>query len=329
MIKERSLYYYKTYEINGANFMPISKKHTGLSVDIMVDNDATYEYMKHPVWIYFRNSYDNNSNEWIPLVVSKQPYLPYPNKRVKISNEDFYKVLEFVYEYRIVLKALANIKISTRDFIHIINRHTENLNEGAILGNSHLNEMSVLQTKNSGLPLKLWIDDGGSWIKSKHNERLKVENPYGEKNTRKWMSIILSDGEPRIEFPEKLDSQCKRHIKEVLKFVKKYKEMILKITRKEAKLEDLIDKIEDDVSNNNDTLQYEIVRDAGFGYTIVKNDEDLYNYVNEDGKLLSDKWFDLAGVFQQRKNNDVSAYVEIDDNGYALYIDGELKAIEY
>ncbi|MBO7190249.1 MAG: hypothetical protein J6V55_06660 [Alistipes sp.] len=324
MIKEKSLYYYKKYEIKEANFMPISKKHTGLSVDIMVDNDATYEYMEHPVWIYFRNGYDDICDDWIPMIVSKNPYLPYPNKRVNISNDDFYKVLEFVYEYRIVIKALANIKISTRDFIYIIKRQQENLNEGVILGNRHLNEMSVLQTKNSGLPLKLWIDDGGSWMKSKHNERLKVENPYGEKNTRKWMSIILADGEPRVEFPEKLDSQCKRHIKEVLKFVKKYKEMILKITRKEARMEDLIDKIEDDVSNNNDFLQYEIVRDAKFGYTIVKNDENLYNYVNEDGKLLSDKWFDVAGVFQQRKNNEVSAYVEIDNEVFYLTIEGKL-----
>ena len=135
--------------------MPISKKHTGLSVDIMVDNDATYEYMEHPVWIYFRNGYDDICDDWIPMIVSKNPYLPYPNKRVNISNDDFYKVLEFVYEYRIVIKALANIKISTRDFIHIIKRQQENLNEDVILGNRHLDEMSVLQTKNSGLPLKL------------------------------------------------------------------------------------------------------------------------------------------------------------------------------
>ena len=100
--------------------------------------------------------------------------------------------------------------------------------------------------------------------------------------------------------------------------------MILKITRKEARMEDLIDKIEDDVSNNNDSLQYEIVRDAKFGYTIVKNDEDLYNYVNEEGKLLSDKWFDMAGVFQQRKNNEVSAYVEIDNDVFYLTIEGKL-----
>ena len=147
---------------------------------------------------------------------------------------------------------------------------------------------------------------------------------FGEKNTRKWMSIILADGEPRVEFPEKLDSQCKRHIKEVLKFVKKYKEMILKITRKEARMEDLIDKIEDDVSNNNDSLQYEIVRDAKFGYTIVKNDEGLFNYIDDNSKLLSDKWFDVAGVFQQRKNNEVSAYVEIESNVFYLTIEGKL-----
>ena len=97
MIKEKSLYYYKKYEIKEANFMPISKKHTGLSVDIMVDNDATYEYMEHPVWIYFRNGYDDICDDWIPMIVSKNPYLPYPNKRVNISNDDFYKVLEFVY----------------------------------------------------------------------------------------------------------------------------------------------------------------------------------------------------------------------------------------
>lgn len=323
MIKEKSLFYYKKYEIKEANFMPISTKHTGLPIDIMVDNDATYEYMEHPVWIYFRNGYEVDCNDWIPITVSKNPYLPYKNKRIEISKQDFDEVVEFVYEYRIVLKALANVKISTRDFIHILNRHQDNLNEGVILGNRHLNEMSVLHPSDSGLPLKLWIDDSGSWINSKHNERLKVENPYGEKNTRIWMPIILSNGQPRVAYPEKLDSQCKRHINDVIQFVNKYKEEILRITRKEAKLQELIDKVEEDYSNSNEYLQYEVVRDASNGFTIVKNEEGLYNYVDNKGKLLSDKWFDRVGIFKMRDGK-ISAYVEIGYDTYWLFTDGEL-----
>lgn len=322
MIKERTLYYYKTYEINGANFFPLTVKKTGLPVDIQVDNNMTFSFMEHPVWIYFRNSYDNNSNEWIPLVVSKQPYLPYPNKRIKITNEDFEEIIDFVYEFRRELKALALSKISTISFIRLVNEYKQSLNEGVIIGNRHLNEMSVLQKWDSRLPLRLWIDNTGSWKKSQHNERLKVENPFGEDKTDKWMPIILT-GEVRVAHPDKMDKKCKKHIKEVLAFVNKYKEDIISITRGQSDIDDLIDKVDRDYQNSK-THPYEVIKDAKFGYTIVKNDEDLYNYVNEEGKLLSDKWFDMAGVFQQRKNNEVSAYVEIDNDVLYLTIEGKL-----
>ena len=45
---------------------------------------------------------------------------------------------------------------------------------------------------------------------------------------------------------------------------------------------------------------------------------------------MSQIWFQYATIFKEVRNN-VVAFVGLDDNdnGYALYIDGELKAIEY
>lgn len=66
-----------------------------------------------------------------------------------------------------------------------------------------------------------------------------------------------------------------------------------------------------------------MVRDASNGFTIVKNEEGLYNYVDNKGKLLSDKWFDRVGIFKMRDVK-ISAYVEIEYDTYWLFTDGEL-----
>ena len=57
MLKERTLYYYKTDEINGSTFLPLSPERTGLPVYIQIDNWSRFKYLEHPLWIYFKNSY--------------------------------------------------------------------------------------------------------------------------------------------------------------------------------------------------------------------------------------------------------------------------------
>lgn len=108
MLKERMLYYYKTDEINGSTFLPLSPERTGLPVYIQIDNWSRFKYLEHPLWIYFKNSYDDRSNEWLPLVVSEKPYLPFPRKKVKITKEDFEKIVEFVSRYSSELRAVAD-----------------------------------------------------------------------------------------------------------------------------------------------------------------------------------------------------------------------------
>ncbi|MBR4046138.1 MAG: hypothetical protein IKK05_04465 [Alistipes sp.] len=136
MLKERTLYYYKTDEINGSTFWLLSPERTGLPVYIHIDNWERFKHLEHPLWIYFKNGYEDRNNEWLPLVVSKRPYLAFPRKRVKITTDDFEKIVEFVSRYSNELRAVADNEkeLTIIDFMQIVggNLHKKRVAEDAV-----------------------------------------------------------------------------------------------------------------------------------------------------------------------------------------------------
>lgn len=93
----------------------ISTEESGLPVKIWIDEGFAYLKYKHPLWLYFRNGY-NEDAELDPIVIGCNPYRPYDTP-LQITNEDFGTLLDFVCKFQHELLQVANMKYDINDFI--------------------------------------------------------------------------------------------------------------------------------------------------------------------------------------------------------------------
>lgn len=93
----------------------IFTEDSGLPVKIWIDEGFAYLKYKHPLWLYFRNGY-NEDAELDPIVIGCNPYRPYDTP-LQITNEDFGTLLDFVCKFQHELLQVANMKYDINDFI--------------------------------------------------------------------------------------------------------------------------------------------------------------------------------------------------------------------
>jgi hypothetical protein len=68
-----------------------------------------------------------------------------------------------------------------------------------ISGRDELEEMSTLKKADTGLPVNIWVDDTGAYIRGRHAKRIKFQGDYGNKtNAGNLFSMILSKDDPQI-----------------------------------------------------------------------------------------------------------------------------------
>ena len=79
-------------------------------IDLGLDDDGYYQFYGHPLWLYFKNSYDTESYDWLPLSIDANPHIPLPESmyELKISEQDFNTVKEFALRYANILKKVAD-----------------------------------------------------------------------------------------------------------------------------------------------------------------------------------------------------------------------------
>lgn len=112
----KPLEYYR-YECEETFFFSwaIFTEDSGLPVKIWIDEGFAYLKYKHPLWLYFRNGY-NEDAELDPIVIGCNPYRPYDTP-LQITNEDFGILLDFVCKFQHELLQVANMKYDINDFI--------------------------------------------------------------------------------------------------------------------------------------------------------------------------------------------------------------------
>lgn len=112
----KPLGYYR-YECEETFFFSwaIFTEDSGLPVKIWIDEGFAYLKYKHPLWLYFRNGY-NEDAELDPIVIGCNPYRPYDTP-LQITNEDFGTLLDFVCKFQHELLQVANMKYDINDFI--------------------------------------------------------------------------------------------------------------------------------------------------------------------------------------------------------------------
>ena len=207
------------------------KKHTGLDIDIFVDDSGAYKRYGHQLWVYVRNGY-TDSDPFFHINVSSKPSAPHIN--YKISKTELEALLIFISQNAELLKSFADGKIEHLAFYElckpvicdIYQRHQE----------VSLNEMATLYPKVSGLPTILWIDEGTN---PQHGMRIKFKASNEQMNTRQFTSISISQNPQIFNHPQRYDI-TRRDLQRIVAFVKANEVNLLKVANKEMAFDDFL-----------------------------------------------------------------------------------------
>ena len=109
-------------------FFIISSDLTGLPVDLFFDDSKSYEMWNHQLWIYFRNSYDKSSRNFLPMNVSKiNPIVPIESYQLNITKTDLCAIQSFIKLHNVLIQKFANTEIDCEDVVNAITECTEGL----------------------------------------------------------------------------------------------------------------------------------------------------------------------------------------------------------
>lgn len=307
-----------------------------IPVEILIDTEHAYKKFDHPLWLYFQDKYGGESDfrNWVPITIEDVPTIPFDiskTRKFKIPLPLMNKLARWIIDNQKVLKDIADGEIENIREELRVNSVANALVESYEESNMLLTEMSTIKKKDTGLPCDIYIDNTGASKNTGHQERIKFDNGENGSNPRNW-SVITVYGDKRLKGPKGKLSDS--DIKKLISFVDYNKDNIIKISDQKIDIEDFKKQmIRIDKSGNfliPSQKEYSIYSDAGYSdYKIIyNNDNGLFSYINNDGKLIIDKWFDYAGPFKLMKNK-MLAYCSSDEQGYYLSPTGELKIINY
>lgn len=282
----------------------------GLPVDILID--TTEEYKKYGIepCIYFRNGYNKSKNNFVPLLISKTPEIP-GKVKLHIFDKDFLKLTMFVSRFSETLLQTADKK----DHITESTISQKNFNKGDYL----LTENPTLDKNKTGLSVNIWLDQDNRYKLGKHYKRFKFRDP----NTKEDVTMTIP--ELKVIGNTTLSS---KEIDRIRSFYFANQYVINRMMDQDMSFENMECKIipvDKSGTPINKKMPYEIVKSAGFDYTIIKLD-DQYNYINKNKEIVSNIWFDEVYPFTTN-NGKTFACAKKDNKYYIIEIDGTVKEI--
>lgn len=200
---------------------------TGLPVTIYVDDGGAYKRNKHSLWVFMQNDY-NNKAKVIPITVSYNPQILVPENQINIPLNYVNEVLMFIKNNVKLLKDFADEKVSHLDFY-------DSYKKGIRLP-AYVTEMSTLRSKDSGLPVTIWIDEGSS---PQHDPRIKFQASNEQKITREFSSMSISPIPKVFNLPEKCGLSG-RQIDEIKEFVKNNEKLLLNVANGTMNYDDFL-----------------------------------------------------------------------------------------
>ncbi len=205
--------YQKEDEMELSEFTKVRKTDSSLPVDIFVDDYFSYKRHDHPLWLYFRNGY-NNENDYLPILINNSPIIPLKEYNLNISENDLSKIFTFIVTHLYSLINYANDKMDIDDFFEDLNPKHYSMAESK----TPINEMATIKPKQSGLPCAIWVDESELYIKGGHGPRIKFQARKDNKDTHSWATMSLSKHPEIIHFPDNADISS-QDIKMVTAFV--------------------------------------------------------------------------------------------------------------
>lgn len=315
-------------------FLKLEPDETGCGVDIFVDDGMIYEKYNHPHWLYFRNGKmgDGKPFEVLPMSVSKNPQILVSDYILNISEDDLYSVKEF-------------IKVNYEELVHVTLGYLSQKEFGKsvkrVRNAQEIFEMSRLMPKDSNLPVQIWIDDTGTQYGSHHNGslRIKFAPRKGDVKTREMIPITVDKTNPVIpDSVLKTNPEARNVDKKILHEVQRFiivnyeplKQVLMNQINYKTQFLYRICTSYDSHGNPiypklTDYTKTGAVLGSRF-YGVISNLGSL-NYVDRNGNLISDDWFDNVKENNTGEPNVLAyAYVadkkfKIHNNGYAEYID--------
>lgn len=179
--------------------------------------------------------------------------------------------------------------------------------------------------KDSGVPVRIWIDTGQDYLKGGHSYRLKFEN-NGE-----LIPMLL----PSLEIPTRfLNSRKIKYeiVKQVRLFAEKNIEilMLAKDGIDTKTLKDNLKSVNDETIEiiGNDEDNYTVTGLERQGFRLVKhNSNGKFNFIDKGNNLVSDCWFDKTDGGFIKMGDSLFAFILNDGKWYKLFSDGKIEEI--
>lgn len=265
----------------------------------------------------------------------------YNTKRSKNENDEYMRI--FINNNLELLHRMAEGYADCTDFynerVGVYNVTDDNEYDTDL---DLLTEMAGLSRRTTGLKMNLWVDEGGTYKKGGHWQRLKFDPMNGkDKETRQFPSITIED-EPRVI--KKYDNQIiklkPQDLEQLKTFVKLNKDNLLAMgDGKLHKAHEFIPSMVTFDGHGNlkrpipfGSTEYTETFTDNFGFTQLEttdeNGKKRYNFCKGSGTRIPccKYWFDkLTGFFLT--NDKIVAWGEINDIKYYVYPDGRIQVM--
>jgi flagellar basal body rod protein FlgG len=119
-------------------------------------------------------------------------------------------------------------KSLVNDFIELYKIATSNESLRENIEPIHLIEMSKLTAQETGLPVDIWIDEGGTFTKSGHGKRIKFQGDKNNPNTYNWVPLTVSE-DPQIPIKNIKHNLNNQEIGQIKLFVAKNLDILNKL----------------------------------------------------------------------------------------------------
>lgn len=269
-----------------------SSGYIGFPVDVLIDNYFFFNMYGHAPWIYFRNGY-GRKDYFIPMLIDEYPQIPI-DYELKIFESDFEKIRKIVSYNR---SRLFNIALNKDEELFPINQ----INESVYL--NPINEMmTILKSKDTGLPKDIWIDNSGT--NPKHSKyRIKIQNNQYKNNSHNWCTVVMDDFRT-IGY----NDWTPKEMAELRKFSEKNYDVIKTAIDNKWSTNKILNEIIP-INNSPTTPIKKLPKDYIFshnienGYSVYRENTENKFYLFRGGKIVSDG-YDGIGSFSNTPNKD-------------------------
>ncbi|MBR6516931.1 MAG: hypothetical protein IKT40_08875 [Bacilli bacterium] len=290
-----------------------SENITKLPCEIYLDGNKNFLNENRKLFLLV-----NNKDSVIPISIENNPKILLKKLKLNISEDTLNQVVEFIKKNKYKLIEFANNYISYDD----INKHFKKISE-----NNLLLEYHTIDPSDSGLKLKIWVDENSLF--QGHAPRIKFQYDTSLYKTRQFASMTISDN-PEIKNLIPKNNLTSNDIRNIEKFVIANKENLLNLTFKKISYdvfkERMIKVVDGEIVPPKQ--EYKIMNDDFiFGTKIIQRNDGRFNYINSNNQLISKHvWFDEAYEFTPMENEPMGV-VKLNNEWFNITIYGELIAI--